>query len=165
MQNVIMKGEKMYRLKKYITTIIVIIILLLCNCVTINASNIVNNTKDDKIQYTNNTINESTKAEESTATILLNIKDEQLKSVDDYKAKYGSDVYGMVAYILHLVQQYSIPLGIVGIAFCAIYEYVIGVKRLDIRDKGFNTMIAVITIIMICQILPLIFTVVVKSKD
>ena len=165
MQNVIMKGEKMYRLKKYITTIIVIIILLLCNCVTINASNIVNNTKDDKIQYTNNTINESTKAEESTATTLLDIKDEQLKSVNDYKAKYGSDVYGMVAYILHLVQQYSIPLGIVGIAFCAIYEYVIGVKRLDIRDKGFNTMIAVITIIMICQILPLIFTVVVKSKD
>ena len=165
MQNVIMKGEKMYRLKKYITTIIVIIMLLLCNCVTINASNIVNNTKDDKIQYTNNTINESTKAEESTATTLLNIKDEQLKSVEDYKAKYGSDVYGIVAYILHLVQQYSIPLGIVGIAFCAIYEYVIGVKRLDIRDKGFNTMIAVITIIMICQILPLIFTVVVKSKD
>ena len=155
----------MYRLKKYITTIIVIIILLLCNCVTINASNIVNNTKDDKIQYTNNTINESTKAEESTATTVLDIKDEQLKSVNDYKAKYGSDVYGMVAYILHLVQQYSIPLGIVGIAFCAIYEYVIGVKRLDIRDKGFNTMIAVITIIMICQILPLIFTVVVKSKD
>ena len=152
----------MYRLKKYITTIIVIIMLLLCNCVTINASNIVNNTKDDKIQYTNN---KSTKAEESTATTLLNIKDEQLKSVEDYKAKYGSDVYGIVAYILHLVQQYSIPLGIVGIAFCAIYEYVIGVKRLDIRDKGFNTMIAVITIIMICQILPLIFTVVVKSKD
>ena len=82
---------------------------------------IVNNTKDDKIQYTNNTINESTKAEESTATTLLNIKDEQLKSVEDYKAKYGSDVYGIVAYILHLVQQYSIPLGIVGIAFCAIY--------------------------------------------
>ena len=58
--------------------------------------------------------------------------------------------------ILNLTQSYY---------FCAIYEYVIGMKRLDIRDKGFNSMIAAITIIIICQILPLIFAVVVKSTD
>ena len=71
----------------------------------------------------------------------------------------------MAAYVLHLIQFYSIPIGLVGIAFCAIYEYVIGMKRLDIRDKGFNSMIAAITIIIICQILPLIFAVVIKSTD
>ena len=150
----------MYKLKKNVTIIITVIMVLLFGTMTINLANTVNSTN----QYTNNTINEESK-EESAATKLIGIKEEQLKSLDDYKAKYGSDTYGMAAYALHLVQVYSIPIGLVGIAFCAIYEYVIGMKRLDIRDKGFNSMIAAITIIIICQILPLIFAVVVKSTD
>ena len=52
-----------------------------------------------------------------------------------------------------------------GVYMQPIFEYVIGMKRLDIRDKGFNSMIAAVTIIIICQILPLIFAVVVKSTD
>lgn len=150
----------MYKLKKNVTIIITVIMVLLFGTMTINSANTVNSTN----QYANNTISEESK-EKSSATKLIEIKDEQLKSLDDHKAKYGSDTYGMAAYALHLVQVYSIPIGLVGIAFCAIYEYVIGVKRLDIRDRGFNSMIAAITIIIICQILPLIFAVVVKSTD
>ena len=130
------------------------------NATEVNTSKNANNT------ISNNTItNNQLPKEESAASTLVDIKDGQLKTIDDYKAKYGSDTYGMVAYILHLVQVYSIPIGLVGIAFCAIFEYVIGMKRLDIRDKGFNSMIAAVTIIIICQILPLIFAVVVKSTD
>lgn len=150
----------MYKLKKNVTIIITVIMVLLFGNMTINSANTVNSTN----QYANNTISEESK-EKSSATKLIEIKDEQLKSLNDHKAKYGSDTYGMAAYALHLVQAYSIPIGLVGIAFCAIYEYVIGVKRLDIRDRGFNSMIAAITIIIICQILPLIFAVVVKSTD
>lgn len=109
--------------------------------------------------------NEKNTDEDSTATTILKIKDEQLKSLDDYKVKYGSDAYGLAAYILHIVQVYSIPIGLVGIAVCAIYQYVIGLKRLDIRDKGFHTMIAMVTILIVCQVLPLIFAIVIKSND
>lgn len=144
----------MYNLIKKLP--IIIMTILLFSSITIYA--VENNTVQ------NNT-DANTLTQESSATTLINIKEEQLSSIEDYKAKYGSDTYGIVAYILHLVQVYSIPLGLVGIAICAIYEYVIGLKRLDIRDKGFNTMIAVITIIIICQILPLVFAVVVKSTD
>ena len=159
MQNVVMKGEKMYKLKKKVTIILAIVILLITT-VTVNATEVNTST------ISNNTItNNQLPKEESAASTLVDIKDGQLKTIDDYKAKYGSDTYGMVAYILHLVQVYSIPIGLVGIAFCAIFEYVIGMKRLDIRDKGFNSMIAAVTIIIICQILPLIFAVVVKSTD
>ena len=117
---------------------------------------------------TNNSVNttvtnEENNNEEGSATTIKKIFEEQKQKIEKYKVDYGSDTYGIVAYILHLIQWYSIPLGIVGIAFCAIYQYTIGLKRLDIRDKGFNTMIAMITIIIICQILPLIFAVVVKS--
>ena len=105
------------------------------------------------------------KVDDGTATTIVKIKDEQLKSLDDYKVKYGSDAYGLAAYILHLVQVYSIPIGLVGIAVCAIYQYVIGLKRLDIRDKGFHTMVAMVTVLIICQVLPLIFAIVIKSND
>lgn len=151
----------MYKLKKNVVIIFTVALLLICSCVSVNAAN--NGSNEVKSSTTNE--NEVINKDESAASTLVDIKEEQLRSIEDYKAKYGSDTYGMVAYILHLVQIYSIPLGLVGIAFCAIYEYVIGLKRLDIRDKGFNTMIAVVTIIIICQILPLIFAVVVKSTD
>lgn len=146
----------MYNLKKKLTIVVIALIILLFNTVTIYAAG------TNSIQ---NELEENTLRQESSATTLIDIKEEQLSSIEDYKAKYGSDTYGIAAYILHLVQIYSIPIGLVGIAICAIYEYVIGIKRLDIRDKGFNTMIAVITIIIICQVLPLIFAIVVKSTD
>ena len=123
-----------------------------------NIQNNVNNTKE-------NTIDEDNVQQGGTAETIVKIKEEQLKSLEDYKAKYGSDTYGIAAYILHIIQVYSIPIGLVGIAICAIYQYIIGLKRLDIRDKGFNTMIAMVTILIICQVLPLIFAVVVKSND
>jgi hypothetical protein len=145
-----MKGVKMYKvIKKMI--IMLVVVMLSFGTVAVYA--------------VENTTNENTLTQESTATTLIGIKEDQLNTMEDYKAKYGSDTYGMVAYILHLVQVYSIPLGLVGIAFCAIYEYVIGLKKLDIRDKGFNSMIATVTIIIICQALPLIFAIVVKSMD
>ena len=135
---------------KKIATIAIILILSLCVCGTTKV-------------FAESTSTSIIDAENESQ--LIRIKESATKSLDDYKAKYGSDTYGMAAYALHLVQVYSIPIGLVGIAFCAIYEYVIGVKRLDIRDRGFNSMIAAVTIIIICQILPLIFAVVVKSID
>ena len=69
----------------------------------------------------------------------------------------------MTAFILNKVRIYSIPLCFVGIAISAIYQYVIGIRKLDVRDKGFNIMIAIITVFVICQILPLIFAIVVKG--
>ena len=87
----------------------------------------------------------------------------KLNTIEDYKEKYGSDTYGVTAYILDRVRIYSIPLVFIGIAFSAIYQYVIGLKKLDIRDKGFNSMIAIITIGVICQILPIVFAIVITS--
>ena len=127
MQNVVMKGEKMYKLKKKVTIILAIVILLITT-VTVNATE-VNISKNANNTISNNTItNNQLPKEESAASTLVDIKEGQLKTIDDYKAKYGSDTYGMVAYILHLVQVYSIPIGLVGIAFCAIFEYVIGIS-------------------------------------
>ena len=47
--------------------------------------------------------------DDQTESKLIEIKETQTKSLEDYKEKYGSDVYGLVAYILNIVRVYSIP--------------------------------------------------------
>lgn len=91
------------------------------------------------------------------------LKKHEEATLDGYKQKYGSDTYGVTAYILDKIRIFSIPLVFIGIAFSAVYQYVVGLKRLDVRDKGFSSMIAIITIGIICQILPLVFAIVVTN--
>ena len=85
------------------------------------------------------------------------------RKLEEYRELYGSDSYGMVAFILSVVRIYSIPFCIVGIAVSAIYQYTIGIRRLDVRDKGFLLTISFVTILVICQILPLIFAIVIRG--
>ena len=97
-----------------------------------------------------------------TESQLVEIKENTAKSIEDYQEKYGSDAYGMVAYILNLVRIYSIPLCFLGIAIGAIHQYVIGIRKLDTLEKGMGLIVTFITILIICQILPLAFAVFVK---
>ena len=83
-------------------------------------------------------------------------------SLEDYKQKYGSDAYGFTAYVLNLIRIYSIPFCFLGIVVSAIYQYVIGIRKLDIQEKGLVLMVTFVTILVICQILPLAFAIVVK---
>ena len=112
--------------------------------------------------YAANT-NSNTLTAETATTNLVELKDKALKSLEDYQAAYGNDTYGMVAYFLNIVRIYSIPFGFVGIVMAAIYRYVIGIRKLDVQDKGFGTLVAIITVMVICQVLPLIFAIVVKG--
>lgn len=94
---------------------------------------------------------------------LVQMKDRELETLQDYQEQYGDDTYGLVAYILNIIRIYSIPLGFLGIAVSGIYRYIIGIRKLDVRDKGFGAMIGIITVMVICQVLPLVFAIVVKG--
>ncbi len=135
-------------MKKIAKTMLIATVMLICFFSTVYATK--NETADETLKS------------ESTGR-LLELKTHELNTIDDYKQKYGSDTYGVTAYILDRVRIYSIPLVFIGIAFSAIYQYVIGLKKLDIRDKGFSSMIAIITIGVICQILPIVFAIVITS--
>ena len=93
---------------------------------------------------------------------LVQIKENSKKKLEDYKDEYGSDAYGIAAYILNIVRIYSIPVCFIGIAIGGIYQ-VIGIRKLDERDRGFGIMIGCITVLVITQLLPLIFAIVVKG--
>lgn len=101
--------------------------------------------------------------ETNTASDIIEKKDKVQADIDDYVKTYGSQSYGVTAYILNIVRVYSIPLCFIGIVVGALYQYVIGTRRLDMRHKGFALIVAFITILVICQVLPLIFAIVVKG--
>lgn len=93
---------------------------------------------------------------------LLQIKETHAKSLEEYKQKYGNDAYGLTAYILHVVQIYSIPFCFLGIVISVLYKVIIGTRNLENAEKGLGMSIAIITITIICQVLPLIFALVIK---
>ena len=132
-------------MKKKVLIIMAIMMLVLCSISTVFAASTEELTE--------------TKA----ATELYEIKEGVASSLEEYKEQYGSAVYGTAAYILNTVRIYSIPFCFVGIAVGAIYQYVLGIRKLDVRDKGFALIITFVTVLLICQVLPLIFTIVVNG--
>lgn len=107
--------------------------------------------------------NKETNTSGTAVSKIVDFKDKEKKTLEDYKEAYGSDSYGLTAYALNRIQIYSIPFCFLGIALSAIYQYVLGIRKLDTRDKGYAIMISVITIFVIAQVLPLIFAIVVKG--
>lgn len=147
----------------FVMVVITIIIgILLINTSTIFASN------DIEITTTNtkNNINTSSqRANENNETDskIYKMKENAQQELNDYIELYGSESYGLTAFILKQVQIYSIPFCFLGVALSAIYQYIIGIRKLDTRDKGFYSLVGFVTIFVICQILPLVFAIVVKG--
>ena len=94
---------------------------------------------------------------------LIEIKEKEKKELEDFNEAYGSETYGFTAYILSKIRIYSIPFCFVGIAVGAIYQYVIGIRKLDVRDRGMILIVSFVTLLVICQVLPLVFTIVVRG--
>ena len=146
-------------MKKIGIVFAIICCLAICLTTQVFATNLkTNNVSTNSVNTTKNEIKES-----EAISQLVEMKDNEKKTLEDYQKAYGSETYGLTAYILSRVQVISIPFCFVGIAISAIYQYVLGIRKLDTRDKGFAIMISIITIFIIAQVLPLIFAIVVKG--
>ena len=131
-------------MKKIVTIIAILVLIVVANsCIT-------------KVYAANRAIDENLESK------LIQMKENSANSLEDYKVKYGSEAYGTVAYILNLVRIYSIPLCFLGIAIGAIHQYIIGIRKLDTLEKGMGLIVTLVTLLIICQILPLAFAVFVK---
>lgn len=81
---------------------------------------------------------------------------------EKYTEKYGSDAYWLAGFIIEeIVQPYSIPFCFIGIVVGLLFQYVLGTRRLDYKHRGFSTVIVFVTILLICQVLPFIYALVV----
>ena len=129
-------------MKKIVLTLMLLLLMVILGC--------------NQVYATENVIDTQNESQ------LIQIKDNAAKTLEEYKQKYGSDAYGLTAFILNGIRIYSIPFCFLGIAFSAIYQYIIGIRKLDTQEKGLVMMVSFITILVICQILPLAFAIVVK---
>ncbi len=131
-------------MKKTIVAIILVMMILLITGITVLATN------------------EAETLEDENANEILTIKDGMNAKIEKYSDEYGSDAYGLAAYILNdVVRYYSIPVCFVGIVIGALNQYVLGTRRLDKKHKGYGIIMTFVTLLVVCQILPLVFTVVV----
>lgn len=146
MESIPKNGQRKGQSMKKITAISLLIVIILAFFATVY-----------RVEAATNSI-----LSNETEGKLVQIKQDELKSLADYRQKYGSDAYGTVAYILNLIRIYSIPFCFLGIAVGAIHKYVIGIRKLDTLEKGMGLMVTFVTLLIICQILPLAFAVFVK---
>ena len=137
-------------MKKVLSLIAILLILIVATITPVYAAT--------EILDENNEVLES-----ENASDFYKIKEDASGRLEQYTEKYGSKAYGITAMVLDTVRIYSIPFCLLGIAIGAIYQYIIGIRRLDVRDKGFNLIIAFVTILVIAQVLPLVFTIVTKG--
>ncbi|MBR3132475.1 MAG: hypothetical protein IKG42_00075 [Clostridia bacterium] len=98
--------------------------------------------------------------ETENGSVFGGMKEKAEANFAKYEKKYSTRTYAIVAMILDTIRIYSIPFCFLGIAIGAIYQYVLGIRKLDTRDKGFNLVIAFVTILVICQVLPIVFAIV-----
>ena len=130
-------------MKKVIVGIILVIILSLALNTVVLAENATNTLEDQN------------------ANEILTVKKEVNSKLDEYTEKYDSEAYGLAAYILNRVRIYSIPVCFIGIVIGALNQYVLGTRRLDKKHKGYGIIMTFVTLLVVCQVLPLIFTIVV----
>ena len=142
-----------------------LMVIILCVFSTSNvyaaiSANTEKNTTSNSVK--NNETSENRIITNETESTLVQLKEKELKSMEDYQERYGSKSYGTTAYILHKVQIYSIPFCFLGIMVGAICQYVLGIRHLETQEKGLALMVTFVTLAIICQVLPLIFTIVLK---
>ena len=136
-------------MKKTLLGILIMLVIFSIGAVyASNAENVTNT----------NTINENT-----TEGALIGLKLTTQEKLDEYVEQYGSESYGWTAFVLSTIRIYSIPFCFLGVAVSAIYKYVIGIRKLDTRDKGLYSMVGFVTIFVICQVMPLVFAIVVRG--
>ena len=112
--------------------------------------------------FCNVTYAEDKVLDEKVESKIIELKDKALRTREDYNEKYGTETYGTTAYILSLVRKYSIPLCFLGIVIGVIKKYIIGIRKLDTLEQGNVLIVTSMTLLIICQILPLAFAVFVK---
>jgi hypothetical protein len=100
--------------------------------------------------------------ETNTTSNLIEEREQAKTKMDEYIEDYDNNrTYGITAFVLSIIQAYSWPVCFLGVALGAIAQFILGTRKLDFRQRGSRMMLGFLTLFVICQVLPLIFTVVV----
>lgn len=93
---------------------------------------------------------------------------ERLKTKEEkiayYTEKCGNSTNGTVMYYLYEIQKYSIPVCFIGLVIASLNFFIIGNKKLDKREQGFSMLIGFGLGLIVFQVLPLLFAIIVAGR-
>lgn len=108
---------------------------------------------------------EDTEDEKSQASDkIIGNKSKKDRKIAEYMDKYNDKTYAYTAYVLDLIRVYSIPVCIIGLTWGAFNFSIIGEKKLDKREQGFSHIMAFLCGLVVFQVLPLVFALLVAGK-
>ena len=100
---------------------------------------------------------------DASEKILENMSKKERK-IAKYTDKYNNKTLAYTAYGLDVAQLYSIPVFIILITWGAFNCYIIGEKKLDKREHGFAMIVAGLVGLVVFQVLPFLFALLVVGK-
>lgn len=97
----------------------------------------------------------------------LTAKEEEIQKYMKSREQKGlglSRTNATVLYYLHLIQVYSYPVCFVGLAIASLNFFIIGNKKLEKREQGFKMLVTLIVGLIVFQVLPLLFAIIVAGR-
>ncbi len=93
----------------------------------------------------------------------------RLKTKEEKIAQYtedlgGNKTNGTVLYWLNVVKDYSVPVFFVLLVIASLNFFIIGNKKLDKREQGFSMLVTLIIGLIVFQVLPFLFAIIVAGR-
>lgn len=149
---------------KRIMSILLTIMVFVCGTFSFaHSAEIENN--EPSIEISGEVTNEANSENISKASekVLDNMSKKERK-IAEYTDKYNNKNLATVAYVLDRIQLYSIPVCIIGLTWGAFNYYIIGEKKLDKKEQGFGFIVAFLCGLVVFQVIPLGFALLVAGK-
>ena len=97
---------------------------------------------------------------DASKEIINNVSENERKRAE-YIDEYNDKMLGSVAYGLYMIQKYSWPICFIGITIGSFNFLILGNKKLDKKEQGFGWIVGFTMALVVFNVLPLIYAVLV----
>ena len=118
---------------------------------------------DNSVQVSGEAQYEEVELSDASETTIKKLETKEEK-IAYYSEKCGDPHYGIALYYLYEIQKYSLPVCFIGLVIASLNFFIIGNKKLDKREQGFGMLIAFGLGLIVFQVLPLLFAIIVAGR-
>ncbi len=118
----------------------------------------------EKVEEKNDSVkSEETELNDASETIIGSV-DKKTKRIAELTDKYNDKLFGTVAYYFEVIQKYSFPICFIGITIGAFNFLIIGNKKLDKKEQGFNMIVGFTIALVIFNVMPLVLALIAAGR-
>lgn len=113
--------------------------------------------KEDRLEKEEVELNDASEA-------IIGSSDRKATRIAELSDKYNDPLMGRVAYYFELAQKYSFPICFIGIAMGAFNFLIIGNKKLDKKEQGFNWIVGFTIGLVVFNVMPLLLALIAAGR-